>query len=99
MNQSLREDLQSLRKSGGSPAAAARIAFVQSCWHKDIVDRCRDAFLAEMAKVGWSEGDIDRFEVPGAFEIPLLGKAARQERPLRRDRGGGLRRRRRHLSP
>jgi hypothetical protein len=25
---------------------ARRIAFVQACWHKDIVDRCRASFTA-----------------------------------------------------
>ena len=27
-----------------------RIAFVQSCWHREIVDVARDAFLAEVAR-------------------------------------------------
>src|ERR1700751_1238496 len=48
-----------------------RIAFVQACWHKDIVDRCRISFTAEIAKHGYREGDIDFFEVPGSLEIPL----------------------------
>jgi 6,7-dimethyl-8-ribityllumazine synthase len=48
-----------------------RIAFVQSCWHKDIVDRCRDSFVAEIVKLGVAESSIDLFEVPGGFEIPL----------------------------
>lgn len=46
-----------------------RVAFIQSCWHRDIVDQCRDAFLKEMAAT--SAAPIDLFEVPGAFEIPL----------------------------
>src|ERR1700720_725593 len=50
---------------------ARRIAFVQACWHKDIVDRCRVSFTAEIAKHGYGEGDIDFFEVPGSLEIPL----------------------------
>jgi 6,7-dimethyl-8-ribityllumazine synthase len=41
-----------------------RIAFVQACWHKDIVDRCHVSFTAEIAKHGFGEGDIDFFEVP-----------------------------------
>ena len=50
---------------------AQRIAFVQACWHKEIVDRCRISFTAEIAKHGYAEGDIDFFEVPGSLEIPL----------------------------
>ena len=51
--------------------APQRIAFVQACWHKEIVDRCRTAFAAEIAKHGYGEADVDYFEVPGSFEIPL----------------------------
>jgi len=54
--------------------AHGRIAFVQSCWHRDIVDQCRDSFLAEMVKRGVGEDRIDLFEVPGALEIPLQAK-------------------------
>jgi 6,7-dimethyl-8-ribityllumazine synthase len=51
-----------------------RIAFVQSCWHREIVDECRDSFLAEMEKRGVSSAQIDLVEVTGAFEIPLHAK-------------------------
>lgn len=51
-----------------------RIAFVQSCWHRDIVDQSRDAFLAEMARLGHPRERIDLYEVPGAFELPLQAK-------------------------
>lgn len=57
-----------------SQNASPRIAFVQSCWHKEIVDQCRTAFMAELAKSGMSAADCDFFEVPGAFEIPLHAK-------------------------
>jgi 6,7-dimethyl-8-ribityllumazine synthase len=71
MNQSYRETSQTneSQTSGGD-----RIAFVQSCWHKDIVDRCREGFVPELARLGVSEDRIDFFEVPGAFEIPLQAK-------------------------
>ncbi len=49
-----------------------RIAFIQSCWHRDIVDRCRDSFLNDFATL--SDNSVDLFEVAGAFEIPLHAK-------------------------
>jgi 6,7-dimethyl-8-ribityllumazine synthase len=55
-----------------------RIAFVQSCWHRDVVDRGRDAFLQEMARLGVPPSRIDLLEVPGAFEIPLHAKRLAQ---------------------
>jgi 6,7-dimethyl-8-ribityllumazine synthase len=48
-----------------------RIAFVQACWHKEVVDQCRASFSAEIERHGFDEGDVDYFEVPGSFEIPL----------------------------
>jgi len=51
-----------------------RIAFVQSSWHKDLVDECRSAFVAEIGQLGVAESSIDFFEVTGAFEIPLHAK-------------------------
>ena len=48
-----------------------RIAFVQACWHRDVVDECRTAFLKEIEARGVSPAQVDLFEVPGSFEIPL----------------------------
>ncbi len=56
---------------GESGGRGGRIAFVQSLWHRDIVDECRDSFLAEMEARGVPAGQIDLYEVTGAFEIPL----------------------------
>lgn len=53
---------------------ARRVAFIQACWHRDIVDEAWEAFLPEMAKAGLRQGSIDRFELPGVFEIPLQAK-------------------------
>jgi 6,7-dimethyl-8-ribityllumazine synthase len=48
-----------------------RVAFVQSAWHRDVVAECRDAFLAEIEARHIARAQIDVFEVPGSFEIPL----------------------------
>jgi 6,7-dimethyl-8-ribityllumazine synthase len=55
-------------------SAVLRLAFVQSTWHEAIVDRCRDSFLVEIARLGVGAEQIDLFRVPGAFEIPLHAK-------------------------
>jgi 6,7-dimethyl-8-ribityllumazine synthase len=52
-------------------AEPLRVAFVQACWHRDIVDRCRSGFDEEMKKLGFSSDQLEYFEVPGAFELPL----------------------------
>src|SRR6266851_4924311 len=67
----------SRRHSVTSPSnrnSEKRIAFVQSCWHRDIVDQARIAFLKKIKKVGLVRHVVDCFEVPGAFEIPLQAK-------------------------
>jgi 6,7-dimethyl-8-ribityllumazine synthase len=49
----------------------SRIAFVQSCWHKDLVDQIKKGFIDEIAELGIPVDNLDFFEVTGAFEIPL----------------------------
>lgn len=58
--------------------STGRIAFIQACWHRDIVDRCRVSFTSEMQKLGFAADSIDFFEVPGAYEIPLHAKVLAQ---------------------
>jgi 6,7-dimethyl-8-ribityllumazine synthase len=49
----------------------ARVAFVASAWHRDIIDKAREAMLSEFERCHWPREQVDQFEVPGAFEIPL----------------------------
>ncbi len=51
-----------------------RVAFIQSCWHKDLVDQTRSSFVAEAEQLGIAASQLDFFEVTGAFEIPLHAK-------------------------
>jgi 6,7-dimethyl-8-ribityllumazine synthase len=50
-------------------AKPQRVAFVQSAWHHEVIEECRIAFLAESEARHIT--NIDVFEVPGSFEIPL----------------------------
>jgi 6,7-dimethyl-8-ribityllumazine synthase len=81
MNQML-QDAPEAKNSGETidrPPATAhprfskpqRVAFVQSCWHRAVVEECRIAFLQEIEARHITRAQIDLFEVPGSFEIPL----------------------------
>jgi 6,7-dimethyl-8-ribityllumazine synthase len=52
-------------------AKPQRVAFVQSGWHREVVEVCRLSFLSEIEARHITRAQIDVFEVPGAFEIPL----------------------------
>lgn len=54
--------------------STSKIALIQASWHKDIVDQARVGFIAEMATHGLPAENVDIFDVPGAYEIPLLAK-------------------------
>lgn len=68
---------------GGASAAATlpsargvRVAVVVARFNADITDRLRDGAVALLREAGAEPGDIEQFEVPGAFEIPLAARAA-----------------------
>ena len=52
-------------------AKPQRVAFVQASWHREVVEECRIAFLEEIERRGIARAQVDVFEVPGSFEIPL----------------------------
>jgi 6,7-dimethyl-8-ribityllumazine synthase len=75
MNQLTANPTSSSSRPVSSPSVSGqRIAFIQSSWHRDIVDQCRFSFMKEIAAKGFSEWQVDVFDVPGAFEIPLQAK-------------------------
>jgi len=51
--------------------SSPRIAILSSSWHRDIVTSSTEAAKAELQRHDISPEQIDHFEVPGAFEIPL----------------------------
>ncbi len=46
-----------------------RFAFIKAAWHADIVDRAYEGFCEVIP-----EAQVDVFDVPGAFEMPLLAR-------------------------
>ncbi|QEW18166.1 6,7-dimethyl-8-ribityllumazine synthase 2 [Marinibacterium anthonyi] len=46
-----------------------RYAFIKAGWHADIVDQALVGFLRKVP-----EDAVDVFDVPGAFEMPLLAQ-------------------------
>jgi 6,7-dimethyl-8-ribityllumazine synthase len=50
------------------------IAYVQASWHADIIDHCKNAFMAEITTHGYRAGDVEFFSVPGSLEIPLMAQ-------------------------
>ncbi|WP_313349605.1 6,7-dimethyl-8-ribityllumazine synthase [Paracoccus sp. (in: a-proteobacteria)] len=49
--------------------APTRYAFIKANWHADIVDQALAGFLQVIPAE-----QVDVFEVPGAFEMPLVAK-------------------------
>ena len=49
--------------------AAKRYAFIKASWHAEIVDRALEGFRRDIG-----EAEVAVFDVPGAFEIPLLAR-------------------------
>ena len=54
-----------------------RIAFIKARWHCDVVDRAHEGFLAEQRRL-IPGAEVVAFDVPGAFEMPLLAKKLAQ---------------------
>lgn len=50
------------------------IAVISASWHADIVGQARRALLAELERSPAPPRRVDCFDVPGAFEIPLLAR-------------------------
>ncbi|WP_089173692.1 6,7-dimethyl-8-ribityllumazine synthase [Bosea sp. AS-1] len=47
----------------------ARYAFIKAAWHADIVDQALKGFVEVIPA-----DQVDVFDVPGAFEMPLLAR-------------------------
>ena len=63
-----------MNQSPPNQIPAPGVAFVQARWHAEIVDRCRLAFVEDLARLTNGGARVEILDVPGAFEIPLLAR-------------------------
>jgi 6,7-dimethyl-8-ribityllumazine synthase len=54
-------------------AKSLKIAFIKARWHSDIVDQALVGFTQRMAELA-PDAEVRPFDVPGAFEMPLLAQ-------------------------
>lgn len=57
-----------------SPARGQRVAVISASWHADIVGQAVAGLRQELAAHDVDPTSVVAFELPGAFEIPLLAK-------------------------
>lgn len=76
MNQTL--DPRVPTRSIAAPARPLRVAVVAAGWHADIVGSGTAAFRTELQRCCQAPPQVDQFDVPGAFEIPLHAKRLAQ---------------------
>jgi 6,7-dimethyl-8-ribityllumazine synthase len=57
-------------------SAPARVALCVACFYEDLAAKLEEGARAALSEAG--VGDVDRFAVPGAFELPLVAKYAAQ---------------------
>ncbi|QDC09341.1 6,7-dimethyl-8-ribityllumazine synthase [Oceanicola sp. D3] len=50
-----------------------QFAFIKARWHADIVDQALVGFEQRLAELGL-DAAVDTYDVPGAFEMPLLAQ-------------------------
>lgn len=50
-----------------------KFAFIKASWHSDIVDQSLVGFKERLAELD-VKAEVDVFDVPGAFEMPLLAQ-------------------------
>lgn len=70
MNQTI-QTLPTASQVPPAPARPRRVAVIAAAWHRDIVSSGTRAIRAEFERSRWRPEQIDDYEVPGAFEIPL----------------------------
>ena len=73
MNQ-LTQQAQSAPSAESASTRPLRVAVIASSWHRDIVANATTAIHTELRSSREPPVQVDQFDVPGAFEMPLHAK-------------------------
>jgi 6,7-dimethyl-8-ribityllumazine synthase len=57
------------------PRDGARFAIVRGTFYEDLAERLTRGAMDGFREQGVGEADVDAYDVPGAFELPLAAKA------------------------
>ena len=57
-------------------ASERRVALCVARFYTELADKLEEGARAALQEASVSDGDVDRFEVPGAFELPLIARYA-----------------------
>jgi 6,7-dimethyl-8-ribityllumazine synthase len=64
--------------SGRGHAAEGRFAIVRATFYEDLAERLTAGAMKGFAEDGIAADDLDTYDVPGAYELPLAAKACAQ---------------------
>ena len=64
-------------KGSQAVAKSPKFAFIKARWHAEIVDQAYHSFTGRLREAGYF-AEVTGFDVPGAFEMPLLAQKLAQ---------------------
>ncbi|MDH5596575.1 MAG: 6,7-dimethyl-8-ribityllumazine synthase [Candidatus Peregrinibacteria bacterium] len=72
---------KNLRENRLEAPNGVKVAIVQSTYNSDVTDKLTESCVMELEKAGIPEKNVERFMVPGAWELPFGCQLASKSRP------------------
>jgi 6,7-dimethyl-8-ribityllumazine synthase len=63
-----------LTSAAAGPSGSARYAIVRATFYEDLARRLTDGALRGLSEEGIGRDEVDLYDAPGAFELPLAAK-------------------------
>jgi 6,7-dimethyl-8-ribityllumazine synthase len=74
-------DLSHIRYEGSGYHGTTRVAIVVSKWNKTITEALFEGASAVLRAAGIPSANIERYDVPGSYELPLGAQLALKNKP------------------